>query len=57
MNMLLCRNEQLVKCSDSHMQCLVDDTRRIEHIKNILKLKEGDDCKVGLVNQGVLTGV
>ena len=34
MNMLLCRNEQLVKCSDSHMQCLVDDARRIEHIKN-----------------------
>ena len=56
MNMLLCRNEQLVKCSDSHMQCLVDDARRIEHIKNILKLQEGDDCKVGLVNKGCFNG-
>lgn len=56
MNMLLCRNEQLVKLSDTQMQCVVDDARRVEHIKNILKLKSGDICKVGLVNQGCFNG-
>lgn len=56
MNMLLCRNEQLVKKTDLCMQCAVDDVRRIEHIKNILKLKEGDDCKVGLLNKGCFNG-
>ena len=56
MNMLLCRNEQLVKLSDTQMQCVVDDARRVEHIKNILKLKACDICKVGLVNQGCFNG-
>lgn len=56
MNMLLCRPEQLVRTESGLMQCLVSDARRIEHIRNILKLQEGDDCKVGLLNQGCCQG-
>ena len=56
MNMLLCRPEQMIRTESGLMQCAVTDARRIEHIKNILKLQEGDDCKVGLLNQGCFQG-
>lgn len=56
MNMLLARPEQLRKLDCGQMQCVVNDARRIEHIKNILKLKKGDACKVGVLNQGCFAG-
>ncbi len=54
--MLLCRPEQLMANCDGSVCCLVTDSRRIEHITNILKLKAGDDCKVGLLNKGCFNG-
>ena len=56
MNMLLCRPEQFETAGDEFARCIVTDARRIEHIKNILKLKEGDDCKVGVLNKGCFHG-
>ncbi len=56
MNMLLARPEQLRKLDNGSMQCVVNDARRIEHIKNILKLRNGDACKVGVLNQGCFAG-
>ena len=56
MNMLLARPEQLRKLDNGLMQCVVNDARRIEHIKNILKLQLNDDCKVGVLNQGCFAG-
>ena len=47
MNMLLCRPEQLVRTESGLMQCLVSDARRIEHIRNILKLQEGTIARSG----------
>lgn len=56
MNMLLCRPEKTVKSGENTLRCTVDDSRRIEHICNILKLQQGDDCKAGVLNQGCYSG-
>ena len=56
MNMLLCRPEKITRISPDKLRCIVDDARRIEHICNILKLKENDDCKVGVLNRGCCCG-
>lgn len=56
MNMLLCRPEKITRISPDKLRCIVDDARRIEHICNILKLKENDDCKVGVLNRGCCSG-
>lgn len=56
MNMLLCRPEQIVEKDDGTVQCIIEDSRRVEHIRNILKLKNGDDCKAGLLDKGCVNG-
>ena len=56
MNMLLCRLEKINHLNGNTLRCTVDDARRIEHIRNILKLREGDNCKAGVLNQGCYSG-
>lgn len=56
MNMLLCRHEQISRSDNGLLQCCVKDSRRVEHIRNILKLKKDDACKVGIFNGGCCDG-
>ena len=56
MNMLLCRPEKITQICGNTLRCVVDDARRIEHIRNILKLQTGDECKAGVLNKGCFDG-